>query len=146
MARFQPDLLKRLDSTLNVVARDLKAGAQSNLARTGMTGSAYRVRTRTRAYGFSKGVTTVPGSVGPHEKWSSEPGVLARIFELAAGVRNARPENVKRTRSLIDTLNARYGSPGRFLWEAWDAKKDSYMGAVGSEIKAVEAEYTARMT
>jgi len=145
LARFEPDLLKRLDRRLSAVARELKAGAQARFSATGADGSAYRVTSRARRGGFSKGVTTERGSVGPRQKWSSEPGVLATIFELANGVRDAKPENIARTRSLIDTLNARYGPPGRFLWREWDASGDRYMEQVDAEIKAVEAEYSARL-
>ena len=145
LRRFEPDLLKRLDSRLNAVARDLRGGAQASFERTGASGSAYSIRTRTRAGGSSKAVTTAPGSVGRGERWSSKPGVLASVFELAAAVRDSRPQNVQRTRSLIATLNARYGAPGRFLWDAWDDRKEKAMASIKAEIEAVEAEYTARL-
>ena len=145
LARFEPDLLKRLDRRLNAVARNLRSGAQANFERTGASGNAYRIRTRKRAGGFSKSVMAEGGSVPAGVKWSTEPGVLAAIFELAAAPRDARPQNVERTRSLIVTLNARYGTPGRFLWEAWDDDGDGYLAQVGAEIKAVEAEYTRRL-
>ena len=145
LKRFEPDLLKRLDSKLNSVARSLKAGAQANFSHTGADGTAYRIITRNRIDGFSKSVTTASGSVPAGERWSSEPGVLAAIFELMAAARDAQPQNVPRVRSLIATLNERYGTPGRFLWEEWDDSGDQYMDEVDAEIKAVEAEYTARL-
>lgn len=145
LRRFEPDLLKRLDSHLNAVARDLCNEAQVNFSATGVRGSAYRVKSKTRAGGFSKAVTTMPGSVGRGERWSSEPGVLASIFELANAVRDSKPQNIQRTRSLIATLNARYGRPGRFLWEAWDESKDEALGSIKAEVEAIEAEYSARL-
>lgn len=145
LKRLEPDLLKRLDQQLNAVARDLRSGAQSRFAQTGADGDAYVVRSRNRVSGFSKSVAARGGSVGAGEKWSTEPGVLAAIFEFANGVRNAQPQNVARTQSLIATLNARYGSPGRFLWSAWDAKSSTYMADVEAAIAAVEAEYSARL-
>jgi hypothetical protein len=145
LRRFEPDLLRRLDGRLNAVARDLKAGAQANFERTGASGNAYRIRTRNRVDGFSKSVTTEGGSVAPGQRWSSEPGVLAAIFELMAAPRDAQPQNVPRVRSLIATLNERYGTPGRFLWEEWDDSGEGYLSEVDAEIKAVEAEYSARL-
>jgi hypothetical protein len=71
--------------------------------------------------------------------------VLAAIFEFANGVRDARPQNVQRTKSMIATLTARYGEPGRFLWAAWDERTVASLAAVGAEIKAVEAEYSKRL-
>jgi hypothetical protein len=145
LRRFEPDLLKRLDGKLNSVARDLKAGAQANFEHTGASGTAYRIRSRNRIDGFSKSVTTAGGSVAQGQKWSTEPGVLAAIFELMNGPRDARPQNVPRVRSLVQTLNERYGTPGRFLWEHWDDEGDGYLREIGAEVKAVEAEYTARL-
>lgn len=145
LRRFEPDLLKRLDSKLSSVARSLKAGAQANFEHTGASGNAYRIRTRNRIDGFSKSVMAEGGSVARGQKWSTEPGVLAAIFELMNGPRDARPQNVPRVRSLVATLNERYGTSGRFLWEEWDNSGDGYLSEVDAEIKAVEAEYTARL-
>jgi len=145
LKQFEPDLLKRLNTRLTVVASDLKKGAQANFGKTGVSGAAYRIKTRARPAGFSKSVLAEGGSVAPRAKWSTQPGALAAIFELANGVRDARPQNVQRTKSMIATLNARYGSPGRFLWAAWDARKVAALASIDAEIKAVEAEYTARL-
>lgn len=145
LRRFGPDLLKSLDSRLNAVARDLRNEAQVRFSNTGVSADAYRIRSRSRVDGFSKSVTTKGGFVAAGQKWSSEPGVLAGIFELMAAPRNAQPQNVPRVRSLIATLNERYGTPGRFLWEAWDDNGDAYMSEVDAAIRAVEAEYTARL-
>lgn len=148
LRRFEPDLLKRLDRRVGIVARDLKSGAQANFEETGASGTAYRIRTRSRVGGvpgFSKAVEAAGGSVGAREHWSSEPGVLAAIFEAAKGVRDSLPQNVQRTKSLIATLNSRYGSPGRFLWPAWRDMSAASLTSIATEIKDVEAEYTARM-
>lgn len=145
LRQFEPDLLKRLDARMNATARDLKAAAQTNFAHTGADGNAYRIISRNRIDGFSKSITTASGSVAPGQKWSTEPGVLAAIFELMAAPRDAQPQNVPRVRSLIQTLNERYGTPGRFLWEAWDDSEGGYAEEVAAEIKAVEAEYAARL-
>jgi hypothetical protein len=145
LAKFEPDLLKRLDRTVNLVARDLRRGAQANFQRTGAAGDAYAIRRRNRPGGFSVAVTTARGSVSPGERWSSEPGVLARIFELANKTYDSQPQNVRRTQSLIETLTRRYGKPGRFLWDAWDERKATSLARVSDEVRAVESEYAARM-
>lgn len=145
LARFEPDLLKRLDRRMTAVARKLKARGQANFARTGASGSAYTIRTRKKVDGFVKSVTAASGSVGEGEKWSSQPGVLATIFELMQGPRNAMPQNVPRVESLVATLNARYGETGRFLWQAWDDIGGGLDQEVRAELADVEAEYTRRL-
>ena len=144
LKRFDPDLLKRLDAVTQTAARRLKGGAESRFSATG-AGGGYRIRTKRTVNVTSTVVTTQRGSVSAGEKWSTAPGVLASIFELANGVRDAKPQNVRRTESLIATLNARYGATGRFLWDAWDAQKTATMAEIGAGIKSVEDEYTARM-
>jgi len=145
LKKFEPDLLKRLNLRTGAVARDLQSGAQANFDKTGGGGPAYRIRTRNRVSGFSKSVLADMGSVSSKERWGTDPSVLAAIFEFARGVRNSQPQNVQRTKSLIATLNSRYGPTGRFLWQAWDDRKGVALASIDAEIKAVEAEYTARL-
>jgi len=52
---------------------------------------------------------------------------------------------VRRTQSLIDTLNAKYHSPGRFLWSAWDDEGDRAQTDVEDAVREAEIEYTRRM-
>jgi hypothetical protein len=145
LRQFEPDLLKRLDARVNLAARNLKSGAQANFGQTGAGGAAYRIKSKLKPAGFSKSVITMAGSVPRGVRWSTNPGTLAAVFEFAAGVRDARPENVQRVKSLIETLNARYGSTGRFLWQAWDDIKEAEMAGIAATIAEIEAEYTARM-
>jgi hypothetical protein len=71
--------------------------------------------------------------------------VLASIFELMQGPRNAMPQNVPRVKSLVATLNRKYGPNGRFLWRAWDQQGDSLHGEVVQEVDAIEREYSRRL-
>lgn len=145
LARFEPDLLKQLDRRITAVARNLKTGAQARFGATGVAGAGYRIRTRTGKGKFVKSVTTTQGSVSPGERWSSSPGVLAAVLELANAVRDAKPQNVERTRNMLATLRARYGEPGRFLWAEWDDQETQAMADVERTILDVEAEYSARL-
>lgn len=54
------------------------------------------------------------------------------ILELAAA------GHTKRGRSLVATLNARYGSPGRFVWEAWDQTKSGVYGRIAATVRQTE--------
>ena len=145
LARFEPDLMKRLDSRLGAVTRDIKSGAQALFERTGATGTAYRVKSRNSVGRSRSRSRPSPAACSAGEKWSSEPGVLAAIFELMAAPRDAQPQNVERVRSLIRTLNERYGTPGRFLWETWDERGEGALKEVDAAVREAEAEYTARL-
>ena len=146
LKEFAPDLLKRLNVRVGLVARNLRDAADSAFSFTGVGGGAYRIKTRSRVNKVSVSVIAKAGGVSAGERWSDQPGVLASIFELANGVRDSQPQNVKRTQSLIATLNAKYGGPGRFLWSSWDDQKAASLASIDAEIRAVEAEYTERMS
>lgn len=145
LKQLGPDILKSLDRELTTVARQLKSAAESNFARTGASGSAYMIRTSNRAGSFTKGVTSRGGSVARGQRWSDQPGVLAAVFEFADGISKARPQNVARTRAMLATVTARYGRPGRFLWEAWDGMSSGALARVHGAVEAAENDLTERL-
>lgn len=144
LKKFGPDVLKRLDRELTSVARQLKGSAEASFARTGASG-AYMIRTTNRAGSFTKGVTTRAGSVSRGERWSSSPGVLAAVFEFAQNVRNAKPQNVARTRAMLETLSRKYGKPGRFLWDAWDAMSNAALARVHGAVETAERDLSEEL-
>lgn len=145
LARFEPDLLRRLNREVTAEAKALQQSAQANISGTGMAGDAYRIKRSTRPMGFSVSVIARKGTVGRGERWSSSPGVLAAVLEFAEGVRDARPENLTRTTNMLATLRARYGAPGRFLWDAWDGMKEASQAQLRATVAEIEAEYSARL-
>ena len=146
LRQLQPELLKRLDSRIGGVAKELMGNASASFSATGASSSgAYVIKSRTSVSSVSRSVMTAPGSVPKGQKWSSEPGVLASIFEFANKVDKAKPANRKRVESLIATLNSRYGSPGRFLWDSWDSMKDSAHREVAAAVAEAEASLSARL-
>ena len=96
LARFEPDLLKRLDSRLNAVARESSRPApRRTFERTGASGNAYRVRiAKPRRRLLEVGHDQVRQRVARARSGRAEPGVLAAIFELMAASRDAQPQNV----------------------------------------------------
>jgi hypothetical protein len=61
------------------------------------------------------------------------------IFELAA------EGHSKQGRSLVSTLTARYGAPGRFVWDAWDAQASATYRAIAQGVRDAEAQIQARL-
>lgn len=132
--------LKQVDKEVTAVARDLKGAAAASFSRMySGADAAYTIRTRNRRDSYSKSVTTTGGTVARGERWSSQPGVLAAVMEFAANVRTANPATQARTRKMLDTVTARYGSPGRFLWDAWDAMRPDLETRVTRYVEQMEA-------
>lgn len=59
------------------------------------------------------------------------------ILEFAAQGRS------NQGRSLVATLTARYGSPGRVVWRAWDAQAARAYTAIAAAVRAAEAQINA---
>lgn len=75
-----------------------------------------------------------------HTGWRVESRTAqGAILELAAEGHTAQG------RSLVDSLTARYGQPGRFLWQAWDDQAPAVYGAMAAAVRAAEADINTRL-
>jgi len=103
LEEFDPKLRRLLERDIRNAMRGVARGAASKVhSRTNETADNYRIRMR-------RGVTTLINSTRG-----------AAILEFAGKV---HPQGLTpRGRSLIQTLNASYGSPGRIAWATWDAQ------------------------
>lgn len=130
LAGFGP-LVKRRAS--EVLGRRLNRVALGALARY-PRGS---WRARVDAARFYGSVAATGGAVSRQGWGVSGPGVRAEIFEfLGASSSGSRPQ----VRATIASLNARYGSPGRFLWAAWDAAGRDVEVEIAGGVRAAEQE------
>jgi hypothetical protein len=110
---------------LRGIGQDLASAASARFP----GGGAYQVR-----LGL-KGLTVSARGGGGRTSRSdwSDRGVLTSILE-SFGAKSAKP----RARACLATLNARYGTPGRFLNAAWKEGKPGYR--LRAELAAREAE------
>lgn len=75
--------------------------------------------------------------------WSkSAPGVRAAIFEFAGSTTSGKTPQAA---GLIKSLNSRYGSPGRFMWSAWDEVGDNALKEINTMIREAERNLQARL-
>lgn len=66
----------------------------------------------------------------------------AAILEFAGSAsRGLTPQGM----SLIETLDARYGTPGRFIWASWDASSRAVESAVEAAVKDTGANAQAKL-
>lgn len=61
------------------------------------------------------------------------------IFEFAA------QGHSRQGTSLVNTLTARYGEPGRFIWDAWDAQAAATYRAIAAAVRDAEHTIQARL-
>lgn len=131
---MEPDLRKRLNKTIRAALSWTVDGARSRypegswiirINNKSLLGS-ISARAGTRANQFGK----------------SDPGVRAAVFEFAG---KYQPGRTPQARAMIASLNARYGQPGRFLWDSWDATKDTVLDTIRDAVYQVERELQARL-
>lgn len=86
-------------------------------------------------------IRTQAGSLG--QSWGeSSPGVKAAIFEFAGSAGDGKTPQAQ---ALIQSLNARYGQPGRFLWDAWDETGRAALERIRIAMQQAERELQAHL-
>ena len=126
LERLEPTLRRHTEKDLRHVVSSVAAGAAGRVhSRSGDTAAGYRVRSRR-------------GMLQIHNR-----SVGAAILEFAGRV--SPQGKTPQGRSLIETLNAQYGSPGRILWAEWDAQQARVLSEVEAAVARAEAEIQARI-
>ena len=119
LEQIDPTLRRQLDREIKDVASGIAASAAGRLhpGPNNSAGSYVVSRRRNK-------VSVVNRSRG------------AMISEFAGRV---NPEGLTpQGRTLIQTLNAAYGRPGRLVWQAWDEQADAVMAQVTALVHKVE--------
>ena len=83
------------------------------------------------------------GAGGLKPRWGdSAGGIKAAIFEFAGSTtQGATPQ----AQGLIKSLTERYGSPGRFLWSAWDELGGGVLQNIEESVRRAERDLQANM-
>jgi hypothetical protein len=118
---FAPDLKKELDKRLrkigNAIAKDAKGRTPQ---RTGRARASIKTRVRNRGDDL---IVSVMGRT--------------QLLEFAENGHSPQGK------SLVQTLDSRYGQPGRFLWDAYDRNKPE--PEIEQAIREVSREFESRI-
>lgn len=131
---FTPDLYKRLNREIRKGLSQVLKGAQGRYP-----GGAWQLSiSQKRILGS---ISARNGDRAP--SWGdSDPGVKAAIFEFAGSrSQGATPQ----ARGLIESLNRRYGQPGRFLWASWDEQGPGVMEDIAAAVRRAERDLQTRL-
>lgn len=132
---FEPEIKKRLNKTIRQALEIVKGGAEMRYPK-----GAWQIRINTR--NILGSITTKPGTVGGRRWGDADPGVRAAIFEFAGSTgKGATPQAA----GLIESLNIRYGQPGRFLWAAWDANGKAALDTIRDAVYLAERELQTKL-
>lgn len=128
LKQLEPKVHRTLNRRLRKIALEVAADAASNASvasRTGRMAGGYKVkRGKVRsasAQGFAVINDTPEGA----------------ILEFAGA---ASSGSTPQGQALIRSLEAKYGPPGRFAWEAFDAKEEQHIAALMAIVAEMEAE------
>lgn len=134
--RSAQDTLKAIDPALSLgLDRDIRAAVND------VRGKA-RSLAPSRTGALRRGIVTRKGS-------ARKRGAVA--WQVRSGTRQggilefAQVGHTPRGRSLVATLTARYGSPGRVVWQAWDDRKSGVYSRIRATVLATEDLINARL-
>lgn len=128
MKALDPALSKGLDRDIRAAVNDVRGKARSLApSRTG----ALRRGIVTR-----KGPARKRGAVAWQVRSGTRQGGILEFAQVG---------HTPRGRSLVATLTARYGSPGRFVWQAWDDQKSAVYSRIRATVLATEDLINSRL-
>lgn len=137
LREFTPDVERKLDNTIKDALRVTAQTAKGRYPK----GSWIVGRSKKRMLGY---VAARAGGGGWGGKALNDlsPGTRAAILEfIGTAYSGSRPQ----VTGLIATMNSRYGSPGRFLWQAWDSTGANTLATIDDAMRQAEAELQARL-
>lgn len=134
LKEFTPDIHKDMNKAIRTALNWTKQAAIAKYPK-----GAYTVRINKKKILGS--VATAGGASAP--SWNdAAPGVRAAIFEFAGSQQQGKSPQAQ---ALIASLNSRYGTPGRFLWSAWDETGDQVTDSIRAVVKRAEARLQERL-
>lgn len=135
LKEFTPEIHKAMNKSIRESLKFTKETAQSKYPN-----GAWSLRVnQTRILGQ----IAASGGVRDSKHWgNSSPGVKAAIFEFAGSSQAGRSPGA---RGLINSLNFRYGSPGRFLWAAWDETGKAVLQDIRLTVQSAERKLQAHL-
>lgn len=135
MKAFTPEIEKRLGKQIKEALKATKTRAEGKYPK----GAWVVGRSNKKLLGY---VSAKAGGQRAARWEDSAPGIRAAIFEFA-GDRN--PGATPQARGLINSLESRYGSPGRFLWAAWDETGQAALDKIKDAVESAERELQAHL-
>ena len=130
LAAFEPEVKQALNKTIRAALNQTRDAARSRYPKGDWV-------VRITQKNMLGAIAARGGGGGDSRKsWAAlPPGQRAAIFEFINDAPSGRPQVL----GLIDSLNRRYGSPGRFLWDAWDATGEDVIGTIRDAVLQAEA-------
>lgn len=135
LATFEPEMHKALNAEIRESLNQVREGAKGRYPK-----GSWSVRLNKKKI-LGQIMASSGGTRAP--RWAdSAPGIRAAIFEFAGSVQRGRTPQARR---MIESLNMRYGMPGRFLWDAWDETGANVLQDVKAAVKIAERELQKRV-
>jgi hypothetical protein len=137
LKEFAPDLHKSMNKEIRKSLNVVKARAQSKYPK-----GSWKININQKRI-LGSIVATSGGGTSTGSSWSNAPdGVRAAIFEFAGSKTDGATPQAK---GLIKSLNARYGTPGRFLWSAWDETGKQALSEIETAVRRAERDLQGRL-
>jgi hypothetical protein len=132
---FAPEIQKAMNKTIRLALNDTKRGAEARYPK-----GAWSVNINSKKILGS--ISARSGGTRASSWADSSPGIKAAVFEFAG---SRQPGRTPQARAMIASLRARYGEPGRFLWDAWDEGGKDALDKIETAVKQAERELQAKL-
>lgn len=132
---FAPEVKKAMNKTIRQALDVVRTGAEQRYPK-----GAWSININQKKI---LGAISARGGGERAARWGdSAPGIRAAIFEFAG---STQPGKTPQARAMIESLNRRYGAPGRFLWDAWDSQGQNALDQIQDAVYGAERELQAKL-
>lgn len=136
MKEFEPALYKRMNREIRGALQQVKDRARAKYPK-----GDWNVRVNQKNL-LGTVVATSGGGSFNKSFGESSGGLRAAVFEFAGSTTSGATPQAK---GMIESLTRRYGTPGRFLWAAWDESATSVLDQIESAVKSAERDLQAKL-
>ena len=139
---FEPEVYKAMRKTIRTRIKSVATGAAGRYQSSSGGGGKYKVSIRDAGKRPGASITAVMGVQKGRNDWS-DPQSRAVIFEFAGSRSRGKTPGIA---AAIASFQAKYGAPGRFLWEEWDSQGGQKISEeVEAEIRDAERILQAKL-
>lgn len=133
---FEPDLLKAMNKEIRQSLAPVRQRAKGIYP-----GGAWSININSKKI-LGSIAASAGGGLDPNSWGNSGAGTKAAIFEfIGSRYMGKRPQ----VTGLIASLERRYGSPGRFLWQAWDEMGSGVLDNIEEAVRGAERDLQANL-
>lgn len=135
LKEFAPEIQQRMNKEIRTALVKTQTGAKARYPK-----GSWSISVNTKKILGS--ISARSGGTRASSWEKSSPGVRAAVFEFAGSRGTGKTPQAA---AMISSLRARYGEPGRFLWDSWDENGAQALADIESSVREAERDLQAKL-